>query len=99
MPHLVAFLLEESHLDPDDGLLERRQRLFDVALLAAQQVGSDLLVEQLDLRRVGQCAEVAMEVVEGLEDRLVWNTVEGTRREEGRLLGLATPPPSPQCWV
>ena len=44
--------------------------LLDVALLPAQQVGPYLLVELLDLVGVGQRAEVAVEVVERLEDRL-----------------------------
>ena len=69
--YLVALLLEERHLHPDDGLLERRQRLLDIALLPPQQVGTDLLVELVDLVGVGQRAEVAVEVVERLEDRLV----------------------------
>ena len=45
--------------------------LLDVALLPAQQVGPYLLVELLDLVGVSERAEVAVEVLERLEDRAV----------------------------
>ena len=37
--HLVALLLEARHLDPDDRLLERRERLLDVALQRGESRG------------------------------------------------------------
>ena len=70
----VAALLETRHLDPHNGLFEGHERRLHVVLLAAEEVRPDLGVETLDLRRVGERAELGLEGVErgeevGVEER------------------------------